>query len=388
VIELRGRVLVEGVLQKGRVLVQGEHVHAVELATDANVGDAERVIAPGFIDLHVHGFGGADPLVGLAGIAYAHAHAGTTSFQPTRFPREPRALGEDCEKLERARAALVRNAGARVLGFHLEGPFVNPAAAGALPPADLARPTREGLRAILGSATGSGRGVRTMTLAPELAGASELVSELVRAGVRVSLGHTRASAANARGGACRRSRRDAPVQCMSPLHHREAGMVGVALLRRSTRDHRRSRARGRDAFSRTCRARLSLCLVSDALEGAGTGCEVFHTHGRELRVRDGASWYRPADASGEERLAGSASSQLEMVRKLVARGVVGLADALMMASATPARALGIAHESGHIAPGARADLLVLEGRELALTRVLVGGHEIELGSASTTRARD
>jgi N-acetylglucosamine-6-phosphate deacetylase len=380
-IELRGRVLVDGVLRPGRVLVMGERIDAVELFPRGRGTDAESVIAPGFVDLHVHGFGGADPLVDLAGMARALARAGTTAFQPTLFPREPRSLGEDCKRLDRARAALVPGDGAHVLGFHLEGPFVNPAAAGALPPADLARPTREGLRAILGSATGSGRGVRTMTLAPELAGASELVSELVRSGVRVSLGHTRASAAEARA-AVRAGAVGAThlFNAMSPLHHREAGMVGVALASPTLYAEIIGDLVhvGGDAFEVALAARgpEGLCLVSDALEGAGTGCEVFHTHGRELHVRDGASWYRPEGSGGEERLAGSASSQLEMVRKLVARGIVGLADALVMASTTPARALGVEHEAGRIVAGARADLLVLEGQGLALTRVLVGGRDV------------
>ncbi len=391
-IELHGRLLVDGTLRSGRLLVEGELIREVVLGRLSSGPDAERVIAPGFVDLHVHGFGGADPLEDLAGMSRALARAGTTSFQPTLFPREPRALGEDCEALERASALLVAGFGAHVLGLHLEGPFVNPGAAGALPPADLAQPSREGLRAILGPASGGGRGVRTMTLAPELPGAGELLAELLRSGVRVSLGHTRANAAEARA-AVRAGAVGAThlYNAMSPLHHREAGMVGVALSSRTLFAEIIGDLVhvGADAFEVALAARgpEGLCLVSDALQGAGTGCQVFHTHGRELRVRDGASWYRPETGGSGEKLAGSASSQLEMVRKLVGAGVVSLADALVMAGPTPARALGLDAQIGRLAPGARADLVVLEGPKLVLARVLVSGHEIALDTSVAERGQ-
>ena len=132
---------------------------------------------------------------------------------------------------------------------------------------------------------------------------------------------------------------------------------------------------GPDAFALALAARgpRGLALVSDALSGAGTGCDVFHEHGRKHVVGE-AVWFE--DDAGERHLAGAAAPQLEAVRRLIRAGVVSLEDALTMASATPARALGLEGELGRLAPGARADLLVLEGAELALREVLVGGRTL------------
>jgi N-acetylglucosamine-6-phosphate deacetylase len=130
---------------------------------------------------------------------------------------------------------------------------------------------------------------------------------------------------------------------------------------------------GGDAIDLALKARTprGLCLVSDALQGAGTGCNHFHANGRDHVIHDGAAYYPPKVAGDPPKLAGSALSQLEMVRRLVSRGYVSLADALTMASTTPAEALGLA--CGRIAVGAPADLVVLRGAELALEAVYVGG---------------
>jgi len=258
---------------------------------------------------------------------------------------------------------------------------VNPEAAGALPREDLATPSLAALRAILGPSTGSGRGVRTMTIAPELAGATELIAELVRSHVRVSLGHSRATAADARS-AARAGASGAThlFNAMPPLHHREVGLAGFALTDAALFAEIIGDLVhvGPEAIELALRARGAdgLCLVSDALRGAGTGCDVFHWHGREHFVRDGAAYYAPVDARASERLAGSASSQLEMVRKLTARGVVGVPEALAMASTTPARALGLERELGALESGLAADFIVLRGRGLELEAVWIAGHEV------------
>ncbi|MBL4771216.1 MAG: amidohydrolase family protein, partial [Planctomycetes bacterium] len=117
----------------------------------------------------------------------------------------------------------------------------------------------------------------------------------------------------------------------------------------------------------------NLCLVSDALQGAGTGCEVFHSHGRQHIVKDGAAYYPAEGPDGEPQLAGSASSQLQMVRNLTGRGVVSLEEALTMASEAPARALGLSHRLGMLAAGYAADFIVLEGPQLKLVEAFVNG---------------
>jgi len=233
---------------------------------------------------------------------------------------------------------------------------------------------------------GSGGGIRTMTLAPELPGAPALVAELERGGIRASLGHSVATAAEARA-AARAGAVGAThlFNAMGPLHHREVGLAGFALTDAALFVELIGDLVhvGPDALALALLARgpRSLCLVSDALPGAGTGCDRFQWHGRDHVVRDGAAYHAPEPSDSTPKLAGSALSQLEMVRRLVAAGVVGLEDALTMATETPARALGIEMELGRLAPGARADLLVLTGAGLELAEVIVGGVALTGGLA-------
>jgi N-acetylglucosamine-6-phosphate deacetylase len=377
---LRGRLLVEGKLLTGTIRWSGDRIDGV--AIEGEIGGVDLpVVAPGFVDLHVHGFGGCDPTEDLPGMARALARAGTTAFQPTLFPESPGALGARCEALWTSAAAQRGDGLARILGLHLEGPFVNPEAAGALAIDDLAVPSVPALREILGPASGGGRGVRTMTLAPELAGAADLVAELVRSGVRVSLGHSRASAAQARA-AARAGASGAThlFNAMAPLHHREAGLAGFALTDAALFAEIIGDLVhvGAEAFELALRARgpAGLCLVSDALRGAGTGCAHFHWHGREHIVRDGAAFHPPRTPDGRPTLAGSACSQLEMVRRLTSQGVVGLPEALTMASTTPARALGLDREIGELRSGLAADVIVLRGKGLELEQVFVAGKRV------------
>jgi len=400
VTELRGRLLLDGELVPGRLRFDGGRYTEVE-REERVAGADEPILAPGLVDLHVHGYGGHGPRVvdgeatGLVEMARALARAGTTAFQPTLFPAAPARLGADVEVLWRAVPddALQGNGGgardaARVLGFHLEGPFVSRGAAGALPVEDLATPSPAALAEILGPATGGGRGVRTMTVAPELPGASELVRELVRSGVRVSLGHSLASSAEARAAAAAGASSATHLyNAMAPFHHREAGLVGFALSDDALCAELIGDLVhvGPAAVELALRSRGpgGLALVSDALAGAGSGCAHFHENGRSHVVSD-AVWFEPPEG-GEPRLAGAAASQMEALRRLVGAGVVGVAEALTMASRTPARALGLEGELGVLCPGARADLLLLSA-ELDLLGVWIGGRRLGgSGSAESDR---
>ncbi len=382
--ELAGRLFVRGRLVPGRITLRAGRIESVLIDSMEDALRSGPIIAPGFVDLHVHGYGGGDPLDDLPRMALELARVGTTAFQPTLFPREPEGLGQDAAQVSAQTSQRAEGSGARVVGLHLEGPFLNPRAAGAIPTSALVAPTPGALRAILGPATGDGRGIRTVTLAPELPGSAEVAAELVRCGVRVSLGHSLARAGEARAAIAAGAVGATHLfNAMSGVHHRDMGLAGTALLERALFAEIIGDLAhvGAEAFELALAARgpQGLCLVSDALVGAGTGCDVFHSHGRAHRIANGAAYYPPAPgaaASDVGQLAGSASSQLDMLRRLVGRGVVGLEDALTMASASPARALGLDGELGVIAAGARADLVVLEGEELRLERVLVDGIEV------------
>jgi len=385
VAERSGLLLLDGDLVPGSVhFSAGRITHVVRgLAGAAAVAAELPVVAPGLVDLHIHGYAGAEPIADLAGMARALARVGTTAFQPTLFPEQPAALGKTCRELWKRAQTGAALPGARVLGLHLEGPFVNPRMAGALPLGSLAEPSPAALDALLGSAGPGEHGVRTMTLAPELAGSADLVRELVARGVRVSLGHSMASASETRAAAqAGASGVTHLFNAMSKLHHREVGLLGFAL----SQDALCAEIIGdlvhvgREAFELTLRARgvEGLALVSDALEGAGTGCDHFECHGTMHRIRDGAIWIDDASAPGGSRLGGAATPQLGAVQRLVRAGVVSLPDALRMAAETPARSLGLEKELGRLVVGARADLIVLD-QNLELSEVLLGGKNFEPG---------
>ena len=381
--EILGRLFIDGELSPGKLEIGDGQIVSIELDKSLWSHGPMPIVAPGMIDLHVHGFAGCEPLGDLEGMAGALARTGTTAFLPTLFPAAPERLGGQCQEFEVARDALPQGV-ATPIGLHLEGPFVNPLAAGALPVSDLAEPSVQALTAILGPATGSGRGVANVTLAPELPGSLACLEELKRLGIRASLGHSRADPAAARRGV------DAGAagvthlfNAMSGVAHRSMGLAGFAL----TEDTLYAEIIGdlvhveREAFELALRARgpEGLCLVSDALSGAGTGCEVFHLYGRDHVVDDGTAYYPPTQERPERQLAGSVMSQQEMVRRLVSRGVVSLPEALTMATSTPARAMGIEKEYGHLRPGARADLVMIDDTDLSVKRVWVGGRELDLG---------
>ena len=301
----------------GRFGVQNGRIQGLELGTaTASIKSAKSVesmrhFAPGLIDLHVHGFGGWGPVgpmdefrergegehSSLERMAAALARAGTTAFLPTLFPEAPAALNQTVQRtwrdaIEGNQATHAdRPRGAQVLGLHLEGPFVNPMAAGALPLADLAEPSVAALRTLLAGVDAAA--IRTLTLAPELAGATDLVRELTTMGLRVSFGHSRAQAADVRALLQRYPSTAFGIthlfNAMSGVHHREPGLAHLALCDDSVYAEMIGDLVhvGREGFELALRARgpEHLCIVSDALAGAGTGCDVFHSHGRKHVIR-------------------------------------------------------------------------------------------------------
>jgi len=241
--EVAGQVLTPEGLRSG-TLVFNERIE------DFRPGKApERFVLPGFIDLHVHGGAGADAMEGEAAVrklARFHARHGTTALLATTVtaPREDleRALvGIEAVRLER------RAGEARVLGAHLEGPWISPKRLGAQPP--FARPPErsevEGLLEI-------GR-VAAVTLAPEVEGALELVRLLAARGVRPQIGHTAGTFEDARAAlAAGASGFTHFYNAMTGLHHRAPGVVGAGLLlARFAADRRRASRRpggGKAAF--------------------------------------------------------------------------------------------------------------------------------------------
>jgi N-acetylglucosamine-6-phosphate deacetylase len=358
--------LVDGELVAGDVLVDGARVLAVGVrgAVGAGVG----VAVPGFLDLHINGFAGVDFLsTGVDGYAVASAalaQSGVTGYLPTFITSPPAdyapALAVAAEAADAGAAH-----GARVLGVHLEGPYLSPAWPGAHDPALLRRPDVAEALALC-----DGGPVRMVTLAPELDGALELVSALTARGIVVSCGHSDADAAIA-GAAFDRGAR--AITHVYNAHRRWAprdpGLGGAALVRpgvtvQAIVDHVHLAPETAYAASLAARGRFS--LVTDAIEAAGQGDGHYRLGRREVEVRDG----RAALADG--RLAGSVLTMDAALRNLVGSGAT-LADAVHAATTAPAHLLG-RPDLGVLRPGSVADITILDD-DLHVLRTLVAGQE-------------
>lgn len=357
------RALVGGRLVPGDVEVVDGVVGRVGLPPVRGGGTA----APGLVDLQVNGFDGVDLMAAEADavrhVARALAAHGVTAWLPTLITADPAATEQALRVL-----AAVMDAGpgpgeARVLGVHLEGPFLSPRRLGTHPPEHRRDPDEDLLARWRGLAP-----VVAVTLAPELPGALELVRRLSADGVRVSLGHSQASAVQAHAGFDAGASAVTHVfNAMSPLHHREPGLPGAALARPEVfvqlvvDGHHLA-----DDVVRLVWAAAAgrTVLVTDATAASARPDGRYALAGVDLTVRDGAV-RNPAGA-----LAGSALTLDRAVRNALALGLEEGA-VLQAATATPARLLGRT-DVGVLAPGARADLVLLDD-DLAVREVLLAG---------------
>jgi N-acetylglucosamine-6-phosphate deacetylase len=318
----------------------------------ADVTVTDGVIAPGFVELQINGAYGVDFTTDAGTIVEASARlpeAGVTAFVPTvitsPFDDYPRRLAE-------ARQAARAARGAEVLGLHLEGPYLSPKRPGAHDPS-LLRPID--VAEMLAWAEPDI--VRIVTLAPELSGAAAAIRALRGRGILVSVGHSNASyeeamAAFAAGIAWGTHLYNA----MSPLGHREPGLMGallaspvpVGLIADGIHSHP---AMVRVAYR--CKGAAGIALVTDAMEAMGMAPGAYGLAGRTVVV-DGKT-ARLADGT----LAGSILTMDAAVRNMVEFSGCTHAEALAMASATPARILGL-DRKGRIAAGCDADLTILD----------------------------
>jgi N-acetylglucosamine-6-phosphate deacetylase len=370
------RVVTPAGVLSGEVTVAGGRIVAVDGA-GATVSDTELVdlgdrwLVPGFIDLHVHGGGGAqcntaDPDE-VAAVARFHARHGTTSLLATTVPEGVEPL---VAALEAIGAAMAVSGGAAVLGAHLEGPFLSGRFAGALDPAAFLAPDVVVLRRLLLAGGGC---LSLMTLAPELPGALELIGELVAAGVVVSLGHCDASAGQARAAVQAGARSVTHVfNAMAPFHHRTPGLLGAALELPQLSCELIADGVHVDPVAMRLLYRLKgpagVVLVTDAIAAAGMPDGPGYRLGSaDVEVVDGC-----ARVAGGNALAGSTLTMDAAVAAAVRFLGVGVSEAVGMASGNPARLLGLAERKGAITPGLDADLAVLDDQLRACGTMVAG----------------
>ena len=333
---------------------------------------SQNFVVPGFIDVHVHGGGGADAMDGEEGVrrlARFHARHGTTTLLPTTitnpWPRIVAALHAIRTVRDRPQPGE-----ASVLGAHLEGPFINPRKLGAQPPFDRL-PETSLVEEVLTLEV-----LRVVTLAPEMPGALQAALLFAQAGVRVSLGHTLASAEQAAavigavlevGGSAGGTHL---FNAMSGLSGREPGVVGALLA--STDAYAELILDGHHVHLSSFHAALNakpqrLLLVTDAMRAAGMPDGDYDLGGQLASVSAGQA--RLAGGT----LAGSLLTLDEALRRAVQSGVE-LHRAVRLLSLHPAEYLGLA-DRGNLRAGSRADLLVL-GEDLTVQQVYICGQRI------------
>ncbi len=337
-----------------------------------------RWLLPGFVDLHVHGGGGAqcntaDPDEVLA-VARFHASHGTTSLLAT-------TVAAPLETLERAVATIAAVASrhvddsAIVLGSHLEGPFLSRARPGAMDPGAFLDPDPGAVSSLTGAAAGT---VRMMTLAPELPGGLALVRRLRGDGVVVSVGHSDAryrevQAAVAAGA----SSATHLFNAMRPFHHREPGVTGAVLDLDGVSCELICDGVHVDpvALRLAWRAKGTggVHLVTDAMQAAGMPDGSYRLGAARVAVRAGKARLEDGDA-----LAGSTLTMDVAVQNAVRFLGVPIVDASLMASGNPARLLGIEGRKGSIAAGMDADLVVLDDA-LRVCSTMVQGRWVSEG---------
>jgi N-acetylglucosamine-6-phosphate deacetylase len=350
--------LVDGVLVAGDVEIEDGRIAAFGIAGSGGRGFA----VPGFVDLQVNGFGGVDFLdadaAGYRRAGEALLETGVTAYLPTLItsPEE--------QVLAAMREVPVDDLGRpRILGMHLEGPFLSPNRLGTHEASNRRDPDPALLARLLDAGP-----VRLMTLAPELAGADALIDTLLDRGVVVALGHTDAIAAQANAAFDRGARCVTHLfNAMRPFLHRDPGIVGAALARDDVFvsiivDGIHLAPETAQTVWRAARGRL--VLVTDAIAAAPRNDGPSSLGELDLQVHEGA--VRGPDGV----LAGSVLTMIEAVRNLHALGVP-IEDAVTAASATPAQVLGDP-ELGRIDVGLPADVVVLTDR-IEIERVLVGG---------------
>jgi N-acetylglucosamine-6-phosphate deacetylase len=341
----------------------------------------ERIIAPGFIDVHIHGGAGHDVMEGTREAVEAVARSvfehGTTSFLPTTLSAAPEVLTKSLQGLRSVLACWtgLAESMAEPLGMHLEGPFISADRRGAHPRETLHNPSISLFQQFLDAA---GDSLRILTLAPELEGAAELQQYAMQHGVRVALGHSNASYEQAIRAIDAGATHAVHVfNAMRPFAHRDPGILGAVL----TDDRVRAEVIADGVHVDPAGLRLLVrakgvsrtVLVTDAVSATGMCPGQYFLGGMEIILGDDPRTGLPCCRNREGALAGSVLTQDRAVRNMVAMAGVTLHEAVRMASYNPARLLGIEQRKGWLREGADADLVLLNP-DATVAGAMVRGH--------------
>ncbi len=358
-----------GMVVDGWVVVDGERVLAAGAGAppEPPTWSLPGLVVPGFVDVHVHGGGGAsfdggDPDA-VATVVRTHLAHGTTTMVASLVADSLDGLAASCSAL-----AALADEGV-VAGIHLEGPWLSRRAAGAHEPSLLVPPTLEAVDRLVESARGH---LRMVTLAPELPGALVVIPELVAAGVVVAIGHTDATYDEARAAIEAGATAGTHLfNAMPPLHHRQPGPVAALLESSAYLELVADGVHVHPAVLALAWSNGRTALVTDAMAAAGAADGEYTLGSLSVVVRDGEARLASSGA-----IAASTATLASSLRYATSMAGVPLPDALAAVSSTPAAMLGL-EGVGSLAPGSYADLVELSD-DLEVNRVMRRGAWVPL----------
>ena len=329
---------------------------------------------PGFIDMHVHGGGGASFTEGGAdearrAAAFHRAHGSTGIIASL--------VTAPVDALEHRLRMLAGLAGEGVIdGIHLEGPFLSAARCGAQVPRYLIAPDVAAFARLHAAAGGW---LRMITIAPELPGATQVIRAAVAAGVIAAAGHTDASAeVTAAAVDAGVSHATHLFNGMRPLGHRDPGPAGALLDRQVSCEVVADGSHLHDTVIRLA-ARAAglgnLVLITDAMAAAGMPDGAYRLGSLDVTVTGGVARLASAEPGGAGSIAGSTATMDAVVRHAISAAGLYVADVAAAAATTPARRLGLAAQTGALRPGLAADLVLLDDT-FRLTTVIARGTEV------------
>src|SRR5437016_8442957 len=333
----------------------------------------DSVLAPGFIDIHIHGGAGHDVMESdpgaLPGVEALLLKHGVTSYFPTTVTAPPDATLGALDRLAVAIEARVNGNGrrARPLGIHLEGPFISHARRGVHPPEYLLKPTLPMFERFWQASRGH---IKVMTIAPEVEGAQEIIKEATKRGVCVSLGHSDADLGAARSAMAAGARHATHTfNAMRPLSHRDPGILGLVLANANmTAD---IIADGIHVDPAVVELFVKLkgperaVLITDATSATGMPDGHYRLGAFELDVKNGKCILG-------DKLAGSVLTMDRALRNVMKFANLNLQQALRTATLNPAYVVGISGQQGGLAPGADADFVVLNQRHEVIRTIVRG----------------
>ena len=365
-------ILPDKIISDGAVLFS-DKIEQINSVSNIKDNDLELIdgkggyLSPGFIDIHIHGSGGSDTMEAnresLENISRTIVEHGVTGFLPTTMTMKEEDIKSALDNVWRMKEEGIK--GARPLGVHMEGPFINSEYKGAQADKNIQKPNLDLIRNYYDI-------IKIVTLSPEVEGAEEFIKELRNKGIVVSVAHSGASyekilEAKSWG----LSHAAHLFNAMTGLHHRKPGIVGAVLLEKMTAELIADYIHINPAVLKLVtkiKDLSDIILVTDAMEAGGLEDGEYSLGGQKVYVKNGEA--RLKDGT----IAGSVLTLDKAVKNMLNATQLPLNEVINMATLNPAKRIGLDHKLGSIKEGLRADLVLLDNK-LNIEKVFIGGKE-------------